>query len=399
MTVEIAQKPAHVPTELVFDFDYTAPAGHETDVHLAWNSLHDEGVPDILWTPRHGGHWLATRAEDIDVMQLDHERFSHSSITVPQGSTGARLLPLEYDPPEHTAFRALISPRFGPRQVQALEADARRITNQLIDGFLNRGECEFVTEFARHLPVYMFLKLVDLPLEDREELLNIAESSVRPKSPEERMEAGMRLNAYVESWVVKRRAEPGPDLFSLMVNAKVDGRDLEPHETTGLLHNVLFGGLDTVASSLGFFARFLADNPGHRKQLIEQPKLIMPAIDELLRRFGIPQTARVITRDFVYKGVQFKEGEQIMMPKVLHGLDERKYQDPLTVDFTRRAQDHAAFGAGPHRCAGAALARMEIRVFLEEWLRRIPDFSIKPGEQPATSSGAVNGMMYLPLVW
>ena len=184
-----------------------------------------------------------------------------------------------------------------------------------------------------------------------------------------------------------------------MVNAKVHGRDYTPEETFGMMVNVIFGGLDTVAASIGFLTRHLAEHAELRRQLVDDRSLIPVAIEEFLRRFGIPNTARLITHDFEYGGVTFKRGEQIMLPKTLHGLDERRYADPLTVDLGRPASRHAAFGEGPHRCPGAGLARMELRVFLEEWLQRVPEFRIEPGLRPVTSSGQVNGMMSLPLAW
>jgi cytochrome P450 len=391
--------PSHVSPERVVDFDYLAPPGHEHDVHRAWHtSLHAMGVPPIVWTPHYGGHWIATRADDIEAMQLDHARFSHSSVTVPKAAQTFKIVPLEQDPPEHTPFRALLSPKFGPRPVADLESSVRELAGELIDGFIDDGECEFVDAFAKRLPIVVFLRLVNLPLEDRETLLEMTEASVRGDA-ERRAWASGQLQQYFGKWIAARRAQPGPDLFSAMVNAKANGRDYTPEETFGMLVNVIFGGLDTVAASIGFATRHLAENPQDRHRLAADPSLIPVAIEEFLRRFGVPNTARVVTYDLEYGGVRFKAGEQIMIPKTLHGLDARRYANPLKVDFDRPQSRHAAFGDGPHRCPGAGLARMEMRVFLEEWLRRIPDFGVKPGEKPRTSSGQVNGMMYLPLVW
>ena len=194
-------------------------------------------------------------------------------------------------------------------------------------------------------------------------------------------------------------ASSGPDLFSRMVNAQISGRPISGVELAGMMVNVIFGGLDTVAAALSFTTRCLAEQPALRTQLRENPAIIPHAIEEFLRRFGIPNTARLITRDMQYKGVEFHAGEQILLPKSLHGLDERRYPDPLRVDFSRGVQRHAAFGEGPHRCPGSFLARLELKVFLEEWLTRIADFRIKPGERPRTESGPVNGVKYLPLEW
>jgi cytochrome P450 len=393
----VVARPAHVPAHLVVDFDYRNFDGHETDVHRAWKKLHDG--PDIFWSPRHGGYWVATRADDIDVMQTDHERFSYRHITVPPNEGFAPLAPLEFDPPQHGPLRAIISPAFGPRPMQEIGADLRTLSAHLLDRIVPAGKCEFVDAYAKRLPIVTFLRLVDLPLGDREHLLELTELSVRPKSQEDQATAFNGLQAYMVKWIRERRERPGPDLFSRIVNARVGDRPLTDAELSGMLSNVIFGGLDTVASALAFTARCLAENPQLRTQLAADRKLIPAAIEEFLRRFGIPNTAREITYDFEYKGVSFRKGEQVLLSKTLHGLDERRFADPLKVDFNRPRFSHAAFGDGPHRCPGSFLARLEMKVFLEQWLERIPDFGIQPGEQVRTSSGPVNGVLYLPLVW
>ncbi len=396
-TMALADRPSHVPPEVVVDFDYREPPGHATDVHLAWKALH--GGPDIVWTPRHGGHWIATRAADIDVMQTDHTRFSYRYMTIPKMPEAPQLAPLEYDPPDHTKYRQLLSPAFGPAVMQRLESDLRRLTIELLEEIVPRGRCDFFADFAKRLPVITFLRLVDLPLSDREHLLELTELSVRPKSEADRVAAFTGLEQYTQHWIAERRRNPGPDLFSRMVNAKFDGRPINDHELRGMLMNVIFGGLDTVTSALTFSAHCLATQPGVRAELQAEPSLMPNAIEEFLRRFGIPNTARLITHDFEYNGLRFREGEQILLPKTLHGLDDRRYADPLRVDIHRDIRRHAAFGDGPHRCPGSFLARMELRIFMEEWFARVPDFRVTEGEQVRTASGPVNGMLYLPLSW
>lgn len=393
----MATRPAHVPAHLEVDFDYRAPQGHAEDVHLAWKRLHDG--PDIVWTPHHGGHWIATRADDIDVMQVDHERFSYRFMTIPKMPEAPQLAPLEYDPPEHTKYRQLLSPAFGPAVMQRLESSLRTLTSELLDSIIPRGQCDFFEDFAKRLPVITFLRLVDLPLSDREHLLDLAEKSVRPRSESDRYEAYTGLEAYTRHWIGERRRNPGPDLFSRMVNAKFDGREISEHELRGMLMNVIFGGLDTVSSALTFTAHCLATHADIRDALRTDPGLVPNAIEEFLRRFGVPNTARLITRDFEYKGVQFRAGEQILLPKTLHGLDDRRFPDPLKIDIRRDVRRHAAFGDGPHRCPGSFLARLELRIFIQEWLARVPQFELVPGERPRTASGPVNGMLYLPLRW
>jgi cytochrome P450 len=387
--------PDHVPHERVVDFDYMNPPGAAEDVHLAWKVLH--AGPDIVWSPYYGGHWIATRGEDIEAMQKDHTHFSHRHVSIPPVGR-VQLAPLELDPPEHTAYRNLITPSFLPKVIASLEDDARALAIELIDKLAPRGECEFVSEFARILPIVIFLRLADLPPSDRERLLEWAEMAVRGKI-EERIESQNRLGAYISTWVAQRQAKAGSDLVSLIANAQIDGEPMRPDRMFGMFIVVLFGGLDTVASLMGFIARFLAENPDHRHQLIEHPELMISSVDELIRRFGIANTARLVTEDMEYKGVTLKKGDQIQLPNSLFGLDERKFANPLDVDLTRKPVLHAAFGNGPHRCPGSFLARTEIKVFLQEWLKRIPDFGIREGDKPRCGSGSVNGMLYLPLMW
>ncbi|UXJ50277.1 cytochrome P450 [Pseudomonas citronellolis] len=387
--------PEHVPEERVVDFDFMHPPGAESDVHAAWKTLHNG--PDVVWSPYNGGHWIATRAEDIETIQKDHSRFSHARVTVPR-SDDVRLVPLELDPPEHTAYRTLITPPFLPQAIASMESDVRALTIELIEGFKDKGECEFVSEFAKMLPIVIFLRLVDLPQADRLQLLEMAELSVRGDLEERQRSQGM-LMGYIGKWVQERTSNPGKDLISLIVNAKIDGQPIPPERMFGMLVVVLFGGLDTVAAMMSFICRFLAEHPAERRRLAESPELILTAVDELIRRHGVTNTARVVVEDMEFKGVQLKKGDQIQIPNALFGLDERRFGNPMEIDLERKPVLHAAFGNGPHRCPGSFLARTEIKVFLQEWLKRIPEFEIKAGEHPRCASGMVNGMLYLPLQW
>lgn len=391
--------PDHVPPELVVDFDFFDPPGADSDVQLAWARLHDG--PDIVWTPHNGGHWIATRADDIDVMQIDHLHFSHDKFNLPVNPAEHRSLPLSLDPPEHGPYRKLIMPAFLPKAVKALEHIARETARGLIDGIAPRGRCEFIADFAKILPINVFLGMVDLPLEDRDMLLPWAEVAVRSDDVAEKNEVHAKMAAYLGRFVAERAARPGGDLISDIIRSEIDGRPVTMAEVMGVCVLLLFGGLDTVASQLGFIADFLARHPDHRRQLIDRPALMPMAIEELLRRFGLPNTARIVTMDYDYKGIRFRKGDMIQMPKCLYGLDDRRNDRPGTVDFARKPSTikHAAFGAGPHTCPGAVLARREIIVFLEEWLPRIPDFEIDPDAPRRLSSGMVNGVLELPLRW
>lgn len=389
-------RPAHVPPELVADFDVFDPPGGREDLHGAWRRLQDG--PDIVWAPYHGGHWIVTRAEDIDFLQLHHDPFSMRDVTMPAGLRPTRLLPLEADPPEHGPLRAVLNPWFTPKRIGALEGFTRELAVQLVEAVRPQGECEFMRDFALQLPIAIFMRLTDLPAEDRLTLLRYTQMSTRG-TEEERPQATHLMMAYLEPVIAARRARPGDDLLSAIIHAEVGGAPIDAADMMSMLLVVLFGGLDTVASTMGFIARFLADHPDHRRQPIEEPRLIRQAVNEFMRRFSPSNTARTLTRDFEYKGVQFKQNDKVYVAPVLAGMDERRYPRAQEIDFRRQDMRHASFGAGPHRCPGLLLALLEIRLFLEVWLQQIPDFRVKPGEAPVYGTGQVNCVERLVLQW
>ena len=392
--------PEHVPPSLVHDFDLYNVAVEDGDYHAALKRLHEPGVPDIFWTPRNGGHWVATRGDDIYHIFKDAEHFSSRNLVVPRRRNPTTALPpINLDPPEQAKYRSLLAPALSPKAVSPLGENARSLAIELIEGFLAKGECEFVGDFAQHLPIGIFMTMVDVPHEDREKLLHWADQQVRPTSEHDREASFHSLFAYAGQKVAERRANPGSDLISQLAKSQVDGQPITTEALVPMIFLLLVGGLDTVASAMGFAARFMASSPAHRRELVEHPERIPAAVEELLRRFPVVNQGRMVVADMDYKGVSMRAGDQIIMPTTLHGLDDRKFDDPLRVDFSRPMPIHSTFGNGVHRCPGSLLARTELRIFLEEWLKRIPDFSIKPGATVGIRAG-VNATIYsLPLVW
>ena len=393
--------PAHVPPERVHDVDLYNLPGASKDVHLAWKRVQDE-LPDVFFTPRYGGYWVVTRAELLDQLWPDHERLSSSdgAIGIPRALGTPAQLPIESDPPMHRFFRRPLDMALSPKAVQSLTDRARSLAIELIEGFRARGECEFVKDFAAHLPMEIFLSIVDLPSDDREWLISKAEIMTRGGDVALKQKTLGEVFGYLESWIDRRIKEPGTDLISRIVQLQVEDRPITRQEALSECALVLFGGLDTVAGSMSFVARFLATHPRERQLLIDHPEQIGAAIDELLRRFSIPTVGRRLAQDVTLDGVTMKAGDYLQLTTCFHGLDERRWPDPLVVDFQRPiAGNSMTFGKGVHKCPGANLARNELRVYLEEWLKRIPEFSIRPGESPVTATGAVAGVLYLPLVW
>ena len=208
------------------------------------------------------------------------------------------------------------------------------------------------------------------------------------------------MMAYLMPVIADRRANPGDDVLSAVVHAKVHGQPINDTDMMSMLLVILFGGLDTVASTLGFIANFLAGSPAHRRQLIDDPGLVDNAVEELMRRFPPSNTARTMTRDYEYKGIHFRQGDKVYISALMAGLDDRRYANAWEVDFRRQdAQQHNSFGVGPHRCPGSLLAKLEIKLFLQEWLARIPDFQVKPGDPVVYGAGQVNCVERLVLTW
>lgn len=397
----LAPRPDHVPADLVRDFDLYDIPGAAEDIQAAYRAI-QQASPDIFWTPHNGGHWVATRGEDIIEMQRDYSRFSHQHIVLPPMPDAPRQIPLEMDPPEHARYRRPLMQALMPSIVAELEAKVRQVAIDAVERLLPRGECEFVEDFAKVLPIHVFLALVELPLDDKAYLLTLAEDSVRGRDAETRGRSQQLMGAYLLPWIRARRETPGNDLLSKLVNVDIGGERISEAEATSYATLVLFGGLDTVAGMIAFIARFLAQNPGQRRQLVERlddDAFVRNAIEEMVRRHGLANTARVIASDFDYKGVSFRAGDRILPANLFVGVDDRLNPDPLVVDFSREKPVHAAFGNGAHACPGAVLARREIRIFLQEWLSRTPDFRIRPGTSPVLATGMVNGVLRLELVW
>lgn len=392
--------PDGVSGDRIIDFDIYGVIAPDAEYQLAIKNLNAPGSPDLFWTPRNGGHWVVTRAALIEQVLSDHAHFSSRSISVPKEmNANPPLMPLQIDPPDHVKYRMLLAGAMSPKAVQPLGEKARALSIELIEGFMAKGECEFIGDFAQHLPVAVFMSLTGLPDTDRELLSGIADTVLRHPDPQVRFAALQRLGGYGMQKIAERRRTPGDDLISTIAQAKVDGAPIDDATLAGMITLLLLAGLDTVVSMLGFFTLFLSRNDAHRRQLIEEPALIPNAVEELLRRFPVAVVAREVAQALEMDGQTLRPGEMVVAPTALDGLDERKFSDPLTVDFKRPRPLHATFGGGEHRCLGSMLARTELRIFLEEWLKRVPDFKVKPGVDIEVRARTVATITSLPLVW
>jgi cytochrome P450 len=393
-------RPAHVPPHLVVDFDMYAPTGEQRDFHDAWKTLQSQSPADVVWTPRNGGHWMALRGRAMSEVFNDFATFSSHIILVPRTSGEQhKLLPTTLDPPEHRAYRSILNPAFSPRRVRSLEQTVRAVAVELIEAVRPAGGCNFTTAYAEALPIRIFLALLDLPPADAVRLKYLSDQTTRPDGSMPFADALQALHDYLAPFVEHRRREPGEDLLSTLAQGRVEGRAITHEECMSLCTQVLIAGLDTVVNFLGFLMLFLAGHPGHRHELRRTPERIPAAVEEFVRRFGIVSIARLVTRDLAFHGAPLRAGDMILLPTVLHGLDERENPDPMRVDFARGNARHSTFGQGAHHCVGAQLARTELRVTIEEWLARIPDFEVAPGAVIQCQGGIVGCVRELPLVW
>lgn len=391
--------PDHVPPHLVFDFDiYTAPEldqdPHRTMVEL----LQAKKVPPVFFTPRNGGHWIIAGAvEGLDMLR-DIERFSSE----PQFNANARkpwTLPNQSDPPEHTEYRRIINPAFVPRTVSTMEAHLKALSGSMIDAMQPSGGCEFVDEVGKKFPVNVFLRMAGAPQSDREQLVELTERVVRHPERAEREAASYALGEYVMQAYELRRDKPGEDLLSMVLQGRLRDRSLNREELLGMGLLLFLGGLDTVSSTLSFVMLFLGRNPQHCQQLVDDPSLIGAAVEELIRAHSVASVQRGVRSDTEYLGIRFKQNDKLFFMTQLYGMDERRVEQPLQVDFTRPVSPHLGFGAGPHRCIGSHLARTEVRIFLEEWTRRIPQFKVRDESGIRTRGGHVWSPIALQLEW
>jgi cytochrome P450 len=339
------------------------------------------------------GGIMVTRHEDVMNALRNPEVFSSDMDAIALGNVRP-LIPLQIDPPDHLKFRKILDPLFAPREVARLEDDVRSLTNTLIDSFIDRGKVEFSSELAVPLPCTVFLALMGLPQEDLDLFLRYKDNIIRPegmmgaKADAIRRETAQEMYAYFEQVIEDRRREPRDDLVTRFIQAEVDGHRLTNNDILDIGFLFIIAGLDTVTATLTCSVAYLARNPEHRRALSADLSLVPAAVEELLRwETPVPGVARVLAHDAEINGTTYAAGTKCTILIGAANTDGAEFPDPENVDFEREGNRHLGFGGGIHRCLGSHLARLELRVALEEFHRRIPDYELAPDAAPTYTPG------------
>jgi cytochrome P450 len=316
------------------------------------------------------------------------------------------LIPLQVDPPDHVRYRRLLDPVFSPRNIDSLQPEVLSRTNELIDRFESKGECDFSEELAVPLPTAIFLGLLGLPMEGLEEFLTLKDGIIRtPGATDEeraanRAKSGERIYAIYSEVLEQRRKHPQDDLLTWMIDVEVEGEKLEHEEILDICFLLMLAGLDTVAITLECMFHHLATHPEHRQAISADPDVTPNVVEELLRwETPVMGTTRIALEDTEVAGCPFKADSRLQVSVASINTDPHTEAGWDTIDFHRENNRHLAFGGGIHRCLGSHLARMELRTALREWHRRIPEYQIKPGVEVIWNGAQLRGIDHLQLSW
>ena len=390
----------HKPVEdLLTDYDIFDPE-FVRDPFPSFAAIRESQCP-VAHTERWGGSWLPTRYEDVVAIAQEYETFTSRGILVlppPPGQTegaygGVAAPPITSDPPDHHWHRRLILPVFAPQAVAKYEQGTRDLCNSLIDAFIDKGVADAAGDYAQHIPVRVIATMLGVPLEMEEEFTDWVRGVLENMTDmEHRKRARQHIIEFFLAQVKDREVNPREnDLITELMNTEVEGKKVPIEYVLGVCNLMLVAGVDTTWSAIGSTLWHMAQHPEHRKQLRDNPDLWPTAIEELLRVYAPVTMARIVDHDVEYNGCPMKAGDRVLMPFPAANRDPRVFENPDEVILDREHNRHVAFGSGIHRCAGSNLARLEVRVALQTWLERIPEFELVDPSSVTWAGGQVHG--------
>ncbi len=396
-----SDRPQHVSAALVQNYDPFRDAEQSVDPFARLREI--RGGPDVTFNPRHymgRGAWTVSRARLLREILQSPDLYSSKGCSQFSTIVGERwdMIPLELDPPAHTKFRTLLNPFFSSDAVNRLAPRLRDRAGSLIDRLKGVGACEFIEDFGTPLPATVMLELLGLPPSQLETFIAWERDLLHQSDLAKRIKAAREILQFMRTEITARKANPKNGMISFVANAAIEDEPITDDESLGICYLLFVGGLDTVTASLGYAFRHLAEHPQTCRLLCAEPAQIPGFVEEMLRLHSVVPTRRTVMRDHEFHGVTMKKGDIVECITALGSLDGEEFEDPDKMKIGRSPNRHFAFSAGPHRCIGALLARCEMRVAIEEWLKRIPAFRIQEGAV-ITSHAGVLGLDRLPLVW
>jgi cytochrome P450 len=386
----------------IFDAQYIA------DPYGIWDELR-RACP-MAHTNRWGGSWLPTRYADVYEIAHDIENFpSGNGISVvpivdmgpaatPTPVLTSGVPPISADPPLHTWTRRLVLPTMSPARVAEYEVFTRELCRRLVDDVIARGEGDAAAEYAQQIPVRVIGHILGVPDEMSatftEWVRDVLEFAY---DPERRRRGVVGIITYLHGAIAERQAAPQDDFITELLQSEHDGEPVGLPVVMGMCALLLIAGIDTTWSSIGSTMWHLATHPDDRRRLVAEPELMPTAIEEFLRAYAPVTMARRLIEDKEYMGCPMKAGERVLMNFPAANRDPEVFPDADKVILNRQQNRHLAFGAGIHRCAGSNLARMELRVAVEEWLSRIPEFEVVDPAKVTWAGGQVRGPRSVPV--
>ena len=384
----------------ILDDDYVA------DPYPVWADLREQ-CP-IAHSDRWGGSWLPTRYADVAAIAHYVDHFSSRDVGVltftaeerPPPPIDIPLPPIDADPPVHTWTRRLLLPWFSHTRVDGYEEYTRELCNRLIDEFIDDGSADAARDYAQQIPVRVIALTLGVPSDMSDTFTGWVRDVLEFAHDEVRSAAGRdSIVAYLIGQLEERRSEPGDDLISELLHTDVDGGPIPDLQIMGMAALTLIAGVDTTWSAIGSSMHHLATHPGDVQRLIDEPELMSTAVEELLRAYSPVTMARIAVDDIEVGGCPIKAGDKVLMNFPGANRDPEAFDRADEVVLDRANNRHVAFGVGIHRCAGSNLARMELRVAIEEWLRRIPSFALAENAEVTWAGGQVRGPRTVPVVF
>ncbi len=391
----------------IFDPDYVK------DPYPVWDELREK-CP-VAHSERWGGSWMPTRYADLFNIARDVAHFSSTEVLVapvapPPGGEfdpesaqfyGVKAPPITSDPPEHTWSRRLLLPPFSARSIERWEPETHELCRSLIDGFIDRGRADAAADYAQQIPPRVIASMLGVPKDMSDTFIEWVRDLLERglTNPELRGPARTGLLSFLWQKIQERRQRPRDDLISHLLKAEVDGKPVPDTHILGTCLLLVIAGIDTTWSSIGSALWHLAQHPEDCARLTAEPELMSTAVEEFLRAYSPVTMARIAPQDIEYGGCNLLAGDRVIMNFPAANRDPERFADPQKVIIDRAVNPHIAFGVGIHRCAGSNLARMEMRVALQEWLARIPQFRLADPAAVTWAGGQVRGPRSLPVVF